>query len=58
MLRHAGKSIVAVYLFGVWIYGALYLWEHRSDFPDFASLVLDTFLRSLIWPMWVILDLI
>ena len=58
MLRHAGRTIGVVYLFGTWIYGTLYIWEHRADFSDFAWLTWQAFLRALIWPMWVILDLI
>ncbi len=58
MLRQAGKSAGFVYLFGTWVYGALFLWGHQLDFSDFATLAGHTFLRALVWPMWVILDLI
>ena len=57
-MRQAGRTVGFVYLFGTWIYSALYLWNHRADFSDFATLVWHTFLRALLWPMWVVLDLI
>ena len=50
MLRQAGKSAGFVYLFGTWIYGALFLWGHQSDFSDFATLAGHTFLRALVCP--------
>ena len=58
MLRHAGKSVGVVYLFGTWVYGALYLWDHRAGYVDFANVAWHAFLRAIIWPIWVILDLI
>ena len=58
MLNRLGLSIAIGYAIGAWVYGLLYIWEHWGGLWSYGPLAYYAFGRALVWPLWVILDLI
>ncbi len=58
MLRQAGIGAIILYAVGTWVYAMLYIWENWAGFWSFGTLAYYAFMRALVWPLWVFLDLI
>ena len=58
MLKRLGWAVAIVYAVGSWVYGVAYIWEHWAGFWNYGSLAYYAFMRALVWPLWVFLDLI
>ena len=51
------KILGGAYVVGIWIYGVWYVWEHWAESNYIGSLVGRGFLRAIVWPFWVLLQL-
>ena len=58
MRKKLGVAMVAVYATGYWVYGVMYVWNHWAGFGLWWSLAYYAFTRALIWPVWLLLELL
>ena len=50
---HLGRA----YLLGAWIYGLWYVWGHWEESTQIGTLAGVSFVRGIVWPVWVALAL-
>ena len=58
MLNRLGWAGAFGYAIGAWVYSVLYIWEHWGGLWNYGALAYYAFMRALVWPLWVFLDLI
>ena len=52
------KILGGAYVFGIWIYGLWYVWEHWEGATQIGTLLGVGILRAIVWPYWVALALV
>ncbi len=57
-MKKSAKFFVGAYVLGIWVYGLWYVWEHWAGSNHIGSLAGRGFIRAVVWPWWVLLDLI
>ncbi len=51
------KILGGAYVLGIWIYGLWYVREHWAEASNIGTLAGVAFVRTIVWPVWVVLAL-
>ena len=57
MRKKLGMALALMYVIGTWVYGVVYIWNHWAGAEHYGVLAWYAFIRALIWPVWLLLEL-